>query len=256
MLSTSWNVVSSFLVTTPVPFCISFKIHWCEIFAFDASHTMTESWWWTKDIPEEFVTTPMVEVIGQRGQSFLIFNVCTTQLIAPYVLLCIQAPTPSGEAVKEITPESPFILLPWHLWYCTISQHSCSVTGRKDVVKTVSYPPKKNPSIFFVFIHVLQRNPSHWACGYSLMKNLYFLIIGVSSFSSWQYDGSLASKSPIDSGLLQSHLVIFNDDVGRMTKKADRRPSAIFLSIWNIYVILINICTVVASEFSFLNYIY
>ncbi len=147
-------------------------MHLLEILALDASQTIRASWWWARDIPELFDIKPIVEVIGQFEQSFLNVNRCNKQFTVPYVLLCIHAPSPSGEAVKENTSVSPRIWLPWHLWYCTIFQNSCSVTERTDVMKTVSNPPKKNPSIFFVFSQVLHIKLSQWACGSSFTKNL------------------------------------------------------------------------------------
>jgi hypothetical protein len=49
---------------------------------------------------------------------------------------------------------------------------------------------------------------------------------------------------------------MFNVDVERMSEKTDSRPGAIFISICNIVVFLINFYIVVAFEFYFLNCIY
>jgi hypothetical protein len=47
-----------------------------------------------------FVKMPYGELIGEFKQSFFSVILCSRQLIIPYSFVCIQAPSPTGEAVN------------------------------------------------------------------------------------------------------------------------------------------------------------
>ncbi len=95
--------------------------------------------------------------MGQVAQSFFNDIFCTIQLLDVKDTFCIQTPSPFGVDVNENRFLSPIISFSPHRFVCFIRQQSFSERCCISEENTVSKPPKKNPSIVFLFTMLYRR---------------------------------------------------------------------------------------------------